>query len=144
MQHTGFDAGDYASWQAMVARSGIITFDGLEEALDALVASAMLPPTCGNRMAIIGPGGVVSVTSVHTCDRLGLSVPLLTSQMIASLAVALRSTGEPFREEIRFQEQQRSVTARIPAFVTPTHAPEAMAKVVHFDRRYPRTRAQPS
>jgi acetate---CoA ligase (ADP-forming) len=225
MQHTGLDAGDYASWEAMVARTGIVAVDSLEELVDMLVAFAMLPPVPGNRMAIIGPGGGVSVTPVDTCERLGLSVPLLTAQTIASLTalklpvgsviknpvdsqvdspivdggrdlrrildavvadphlnavmlhlnmqnlfmraegtiffpnminaiidvvqrthiplvVALRSTGEPFMEEIRFQEQQRLTDARIPVFLTPTHALEAMAQVVHFDRRYPATRAQ--
>jgi hypothetical protein len=45
--------------------------------------------------------------------------------------------GEPFMEDIRFQEQQRLTAARIPMFLTPTHALEGMAKVIPFDRRYP-------
>jgi acyl-CoA synthetase (NDP forming) len=226
LQHTGLEAGDYGRWQAMIARTGSVTVDSLEELLDALVGFAMLPPMRGNRLAIVGPGGGVSVTAVDTCERLGLSVPRLSPKAIATLAalklpagsvitnpvdsqvdslivdegrvlrrileavaadehidgvmvhlnmqnlfmraegkkffpnmidavidvaqrshipltVALRSTGEPFMEEIRYREQQRLTAARIPVFLTPTHALETMAKVVHFDRRYPQTR-QPS
>lgn len=225
-QHTGLDAGGYSRWQALIAHSGLVAVESLEELLDALVGLAMLPPMRGNRLAIVGPGGGVSVTSVDTCERLGLSVPRLTPQTIAALAalklpagsvlknpvdsqvdslivdegrmlqrileavvadplvdgvmvhlnmqnlfmraegrrffpnmidaasavrqnthmplaVALRSTGEPFMEEIRYQEQQRLTAAKIPVFLTPTQALETMAKVVHFDRRHPQAR-QPS
>ena len=51
------------------------------------------------------------------------------------LNMVLRSTGEPFMEDIRFQEQQRLTATRIPVFLTPTHAPEGMVKVILFDRR---------
>jgi acyl-CoA synthetase (NDP forming) len=225
-RHTGLAAGNYALWQEMVSRSGIVVVDNLEDLLDVLVAMAMLPPMRGNRLAIIGPGGGVSVTSVDTCERLGLTVPRLSPATLMALealklpagsvinnpvdtqvdslivdegrilrrildavvgdpqidavmihlnmqnlfmraegrrffpnlidaiiavvqrlqiplAAVLRSTGEPFMEEIRFQEQQRLTAANIPVFLTPTQALEAMAKVAHFDYRYPRTRAQP-
>jgi len=226
LQHTGLDAGDYGRWQALVADTGTVAVESLEELLDALVGLAMLPPLRGNRLAVVGPGGGVSVTAVDTCERLGLIVPRLCPDTLAALAalnlpagsviknpvdsqvdsliveegrvlrrileavvadpqidgvmvhlnmqnlfmraegrqffpnmidaiidvtqrrrtpltVALRSTGEPFMEEIRYQEQQRLTAARIPVFQTPTHALETMAKVIHFDRRYPQTR-QPS
>jgi acyl-CoA synthetase (NDP forming) len=225
-RHTGQTAGDYTLWQEMISRTGVVAVDSLEEWLDILVALVMLPSMRGNRLAIIGPGGGVSVTAVDTCERLGLTVPRLSPATLEALAalklpagsviknpvdtqvdslivdegrilrrildtvvgdpqidavmlhlnmqnlfmraegrrffpnmidaimavaqgsqvplaVVLRSTGEPFMEEIRFREQQRLTAAHIPVFLTPTQALAAMAKVAHFDRRYPQTRQRP-
>ena len=51
------------------------------------------------------------------------------------LNIIWRSTGDLCMEDIRFQKQQRLTATRIPVFLTPTHAPEGMVKVIPFDRR---------
>ncbi len=84
--HTAALSTDQALWRAATAQAGILQVDGVESLLDVLLAFAAHHRLPGNRLAIFGSGGGVSVTSTDIAAANGMSVPALAESSCAALA----------------------------------------------------------
>lgn len=88
--HTAALASDARLWDAGIAHSGIVEVSQVEEMMDVLLAYGAMglqPRTSGpgNRIAIFGSGGGVSVISADVCECVGLSIADLGVDAIAGL-----------------------------------------------------------
>ncbi|MEE8174289.1 MAG: CoA-binding protein [Dehalococcoidia bacterium] len=79
--HTASLAGTEAVWEALVRQTGSIAVDSLEEMTDVLLAFSCMARPEGRRVACIGGGGGGSVYAADECERVGLIVPRLPSEM---------------------------------------------------------------
>jgi acyl-CoA synthetase (NDP forming) len=84
--HTGSLAGASRVWDAMVAQSGAVKADSIEELVELAAAFRLLPPAKGTRVGVTGGAGGSSVLAADQCEKAGLDV--------ISLPAA-------FREELR-------------------------------------------
>ena len=88
--HTGAMATDTRLLEAMRASTGLITVNGTEDLIGALLAlqqHAGRTPEAGEpAVLIVGHGGGHTVLSADACERAGLHVPALTPAAIRSLA----------------------------------------------------------
>jgi acyl-CoA synthetase (NDP forming) len=78
--HTAALATDRLLWQAGLEHSGVIQVSSTEELMDTLLALSLHGRSAGNRLALFGSGGGVSVTTSDTAERVGLSILELTEQ----------------------------------------------------------------
>ncbi|MBI3968571.1 MAG: acetate--CoA ligase family protein [Chloroflexi bacterium] len=88
--HTGRLAGNAAIWRAVLAQSGALFADDLEQLIDLLVGLRFLPLPQGRSVALVGNGGGATVTASDACDRFGLSLPDFdpeTQQRLAALGL---------------------------------------------------------
>ncbi len=77
--HTGSIAGSMPIWEAVVAQAGAISAQNFNEMMDLAVSFYFLPPVTGARVGVIGGGGGISVFAADECERAGLDViPLPT------------------------------------------------------------------
>jgi len=77
--HTAALATDKVLWDAAVAGSGVIQVSNMDDLMDTLMALTVHGRPEGDRLAIFGSGGGVSVTSADAAARVGLRVlPLET------------------------------------------------------------------
>ena len=79
--HTAAIAGSDDIWKAAFRKAGVIQARGMSELVDFLVAFSYLPPIKGNRVAIAGGGGGMSVTAADACEEAGLTVPPLPPEI---------------------------------------------------------------
>jgi acyl-CoA synthetase (NDP forming) len=79
--HTASLAGTEAVWEALVRQTGSIAVDSLEEMTDVLSAFSCMARPEGQRVACIGGGGGGSVYAADECERMGLIVPRLPSEI---------------------------------------------------------------
>ncbi|MDO8674236.1 MAG: acetate--CoA ligase family protein, partial [Dehalococcoidia bacterium] len=94
--HTGSLAGNRQTWDALFRQSGAIRVETFEEALEQLVAVAILQQKDaikGRRVGLVGRGGGLGVVTTDICDREGLKVPEFSKETQAKLAEITPSTG---------------------------------------------------
>jgi acyl-CoA synthetase (NDP forming) len=84
--HTGSLAGTVRVWQGMIAQTGAVTADSLDELVDLAAAFRLLPPVRGRRVGVTGGAGGSSVLAADQCEKAGLEVVPLSAS---------------FREELR-------------------------------------------
>ncbi len=98
--HTASLAGEEAIWEAVFRQTAARRVDSLEEMADATVAFLNLPLTTGRRLGVIGGGGGISVAAADACDRVGLEIPLLSSEDQQKLRGILPPAGTAFRNPV--------------------------------------------
>lgn len=87
--HTGSMAGRYEVFQAAFRRSGIYEAGALEEFIDLLKTLSMQGPREGRRVLIVTNAGGVGVMTADLCNREGLDVPDLPSELREKLRPSL-------------------------------------------------------
>jgi acyl-CoA synthetase (NDP forming) len=98
--HTGALAGSGTIWQAVMQQTGAIPVGGFEAWVDALMGFSLIPPTIGQRIAIIsGPGGL-AVSAAEACGNLSLTLASVSRQTQLELAKVVPSTGTSLRNPI--------------------------------------------
>jgi acetyltransferase len=91
--HTGALAGSADIWKAAARQAGILSVQGFEAFLDAMMAFSLLPDHVGRRMAIIsGPGGL-AVSAAEACSAAGLAMAELAAETRDDLAGLIPPTG---------------------------------------------------
>lgn len=74
LTHTASLVGDYEVYQAALRQSGAIEARSLQELVDFSVSLLMLPPTRGNRLAVVTNAGGVGAIAADEAAGLGLQV----------------------------------------------------------------------
>ncbi len=87
--HTGAMAGDYQVMRSLVARTGVIIVDTLEELLDVsdIVARCVSLPTAG--CAVLTESGAFKALTLDLCEDVGLTLSTLGETAYAGLREAL-------------------------------------------------------
>jgi acyl-CoA synthetase (NDP forming) len=75
--HTAALATDRVLWDAGLAQSGVIQVGSMDDLMDTLLGLTVHGRSQGNRLALFGSGGGVSVTSSDVAARAGLKIPRL-------------------------------------------------------------------
>lgn len=75
--HTAALATDRILWDAGVAQSGVIQVSSMDDLMDTLLALSVHGRSQGNRLALFGSGGGVSVTSSDVAAKVELEIPPL-------------------------------------------------------------------
>ena len=79
MSHTGSLGGERQVWDGVLAQTGAIPVQGLEELVDTLTALVHRSRP-GWRIALVGGGGAIGVFSSDLAHRWGLEVPPFTPE----------------------------------------------------------------
>ncbi len=111
--HTGSLAVPQAIWDAAVRQCGAIKVDNLEELIDTLKALLYLSPVPGDRVAVMGGSGGLSVAIADVFAEAGLRVPLLTQESYDKLATFFNLVGAGCRNPIDPGPSNRSELGRI-------------------------------
>ena len=98
--HTGAIMGQVGAWQAFFAQSGAVQVNSLEEMADTAQTFLFLKPCAGNRVAVLGMGGGVSVYAADACGREGLEVPQLGVTTRAELSRFIPAAGGSTRNPV--------------------------------------------
>ncbi|MDY6834342.1 MAG: CoA-binding protein [Chloroflexota bacterium] len=101
--HTGALAGSNATWESLCKQLGVILVSSLEELTDMLVTFLFMIPPQGRNAAIVGVGGGASVLATDDCERNGLSVPQLPSELRQKLLEFTPQAGNSVRNPIDSQ-----------------------------------------
>jgi acyl-CoA synthetase (NDP forming) len=72
--HTGSLAGASRVWNGVIAQTGAVTADSLDELVDLAAAFRLLPPVRGIRVGVTGGAGGSSVLAADQCEKAGLDV----------------------------------------------------------------------
>lgn len=75
--HTAALATDRILWDAGIAQSGVIQVGSMDDLMDTLLALSVHGRSEGNRLALFGSGGGVSVTSSDVAAKVELEIPPL-------------------------------------------------------------------
>jgi len=89
--HTAALATDRVLWDAGVRQSGVIQVGSMDDLMDTLLGLSVHGRSEGNRLAVFGSGGGVSVTSSDVAAQVGLRIPRLQE----ATAEGLRRFGIP-------------------------------------------------
>lgn len=98
LSHTGVLAGEDRVIGAALRQCGVLRVAESEEAWDAALALATLPPLRVDTVAIISDGGGHATIVADTADRIGLRVPALseaTQQALAKILPARSAVTNP-------------------------------------------------
>jgi acetyltransferase len=85
LSHTGALAGRHRVVEAALRQAGVVQVRDSEEAWDAAMALALLPPLCPGRVAVVSDGGGHATIVCDAADRAGLGVPPLSPATRAAL-----------------------------------------------------------
>jgi acyl-CoA synthetase (NDP forming) len=72
--HTASLAGSFVTWEALIAQTGAVMADSIEELIDLAATFRFLPPIKGLRAGVAGGAGGTSVLAGDGCERAGLEV----------------------------------------------------------------------
>lgn len=98
--HTGALAGSREVWEGVVVQGGAVPVLGFEAWVDVLMGFSLLPPSLGDRMAVIsGPGGL-AVSAAEACGRVGLRLAELSAETRYTLSTFVPPTGTSLRNPI--------------------------------------------
>jgi len=89
--HTAALATDRVLWDAGVRQAGVIQVGSMDDLMDTLLGLSVHGRSEGNRLAVFGSGGGVSVTSSDVAAQVGLRIPRLQE----ATAEGLRRFGIP-------------------------------------------------
>ena len=85
LSHTGSLSGEAPVWKGLLAQTGALAVDGLEEMVDTMTALVHLRRS-GRNVAIAGAGGAIGVFSGDLAHRWGLELPGFGTQTQRRLA----------------------------------------------------------
>ena len=94
-RHTCHDAGEPATYQALLAEAGIHEAVDQTALVDALQVLAKARPMAGTRVAIVTTSGGAGVWMADACDAVGLDVPVLSDALRAAISSNLPGYGSP-------------------------------------------------
>lgn len=80
MSHTGSLAGRYEIYEAAFRQTGIISASDVSDLVDFGGALAQLPPPKGKRVVVLTDGGGHAAMACDAAEKLGLEVPILSSE----------------------------------------------------------------
>jgi len=92
LSHTGSLSGEAAVWRGLLAQTGALAVDGLEEMVDTMAALVHLSHS-GRNVAIAGAGGAIGVFSGDLAHRWGLELPVFDTQTQRRLAKLFSEPG---------------------------------------------------
>ncbi|MFC1939200.1 CoA-binding protein [Chloroflexota bacterium] len=87
-------------WDAAVKQCGAIKVGSMEELIDTLKAMLSLSPVRGDRVAVVGGSGGLSVAIADVLAEAGLRVPLLTQESYDKLATFFNLVGASCRNPV--------------------------------------------
>lgn len=87
--HTGAMAGDYRLMRALVARTGVIFAETLEELGDIAEMLVRCPPMAGPDVAVLGESGAFKALTLDLAEELGLPLAALDDDNAPALRAAL-------------------------------------------------------
>jgi acyl-CoA synthetase (NDP forming) len=91
--HTGSLAGDEVVWNTFFTQSGAVRIDSIDDLIDTTIAFLHLPQRCGRRVALVIGSGGGAVIGSDACERSGLEVPILSSEVQKRLSTLLPRTN---------------------------------------------------
>lgn len=89
LSHSGSMAGMTELFEGMFEQAGIVTAETSEEFIDLVTAFTSLPVPTGGRTAIVTMGGGWGVIAADACDREGVKLSTLSSDVIDELSTFL-------------------------------------------------------
>jgi len=98
--HTGSLGGSAEIWQGAFRQAGVIQVYSAEELIDAIYAFLYLPGGAGPRVAVMGGGGAISVAASDSLERLGLSVPYFSPEVLQKLKASFPPVGNSLRNPV--------------------------------------------
>ena len=98
--HTGSLAGQGAIWNAFFRQTGAVRAGSVEEVVDVMQASNLLPAPRSNRLAMIGSGGGNIVAASDICSEEGLDMAELSSETSARLREFIPDAGNSVRNPV--------------------------------------------
>ncbi|MBN1380973.1 MAG: CoA-binding protein [Deltaproteobacteria bacterium] len=98
--HTGALAAQAAVWDAAVRQCGAVTAANMEELIDILKAIIYLRPVKGDRVAITGGSGGLSVAVADAFAEAGLQVPRLTRKSYDEFASFFSLIGGGYQNPV--------------------------------------------
>ena len=101
--HTGSLAGSSAHWDAAIKQAGAIRVYDLDEMVDVAVSLLYMRAPRGRNVAVVGLGGGASVQATDDCERAGLHLPALASNIQDQLLAFIPEQGSMFRNPIDAQ-----------------------------------------
>jgi len=128
--HTAAIAGSDSMWRTAFKKTGVVQARDMSELVDFLVAFSYLPPIRGNRVAIVGGGGGMSVTAADACEEAGLVVPPLPPEIREELRAKVPEVWDWLGNPV-----DGSIMGGISAdFHTgPGQIPRMLTRTPHFD-----------
>jgi acyl-CoA synthetase (NDP forming) len=91
--HTGSLAGSINVWSAFFRQTSAIQVSGMEELIDTMIGFSCLPEGCGTRVGLVSGGGAGAVIGADICERTGLQMPPLPSDIKNKLRAILPASG---------------------------------------------------
>ncbi len=91
--HTGSMAGDRALWTGLARQANVTLVSDMQELLDIVMAFRYLPAVTGERLAVIGGGGAISVFAADMADEFGLKIPRFSKEIKARMERILPPPG---------------------------------------------------
>ncbi|MBN1662077.1 MAG: CoA-binding protein [Deltaproteobacteria bacterium] len=98
--HTGSLAAQAAIWDAAVRQCGAVTAANLDELVDILKAIIFLKPVKGDRVAVTGGSGGLSVAVADAFAEAGLSLPKLTQKSYDEFATFFSLIGGGYQNPV--------------------------------------------
>jgi len=91
--HTGSLAGNSNVWDAFFRQTSAIQAFSLEELIDAMIGFSCLPEGCGTRVGLVSGGGAGAVIGADICERTGLQMLPMPSDIKNKLRAILPASG---------------------------------------------------
>jgi acyl-CoA synthetase (NDP forming) len=91
--HTGALAGSSKVWEAFFIQTSAIQVSSLEELIDTMIGFSCLPEGCGTRVGLVSGGGAGAVIGADICERTGLQLLPLPSDIKNKLRAILPASG---------------------------------------------------
>jgi len=98
--HTGALAAHAAVWDAAVRQCGAVTAANLDEMVDILKAITFLSPVEGDRVAVTGGSGGLSVAVADAFAEAGLQIPRLTQKSYDEFATFFSLIGGGYQNPV--------------------------------------------
>jgi acyl-CoA synthetase (NDP forming) len=87
--HTGAMAGDYQVMRSLVARTGVVIVDALEELLDATDIALRCPPRGQGGCGVLTESGAFKALTLDLCEQVGLELSPVNDAVHAGLRAVL-------------------------------------------------------
>lgn len=91
--HTASMGGSRKIWQSALKQCNVVQVESLQEMADAALAFSMLPLQEYKGITAIGGGGAIGVNAADLAETLGLSTPLLRSELQEKIRKILPQPG---------------------------------------------------
>jgi len=83
--HTGALAGENVIWDAIFKQTGVIRVYSMDELIDVILLFLFMSPPKGRNVGVLGVGGGASIHIADECEKAGLHIPKLPTELLAEL-----------------------------------------------------------